>query len=547
MGASQTGTVGQYLAARLYQAGLKHIFGVPGDYVLSFFDCLEESGMRVICTCNELNAGYAADAYARENGAGGVCVTYGVGGFSLFNAVVGSHAERLPVIVVSGGPKLSERSDHHLLHHTIGDMNLQYRIYQEITIASVILTNPQQAPRQIDETITACLRYKRPVYIEIPTDLVNKPCRKAGPFEIDTTIYSDRPALGEAVEEAADILRKAEDPVILAGVEAHRLGARRELQELVDKSGYPFVVTLLGKSVIPEQHPQFAGIYGGAASRKSAWDLAHGADVILSLGALMTDIQIGKDRTLLELSRMISANSDNVRIKHHVYNHVSLKDFIIALKDALPAGTADPAKFRHPSEDMKTEFIPEAGKKITARRFYQRINRFIDKNTTIIADTGDALFSAANLFLPEGCMFIDQAFYLSIGYSVPAALGAKLASPGRRPVVFVGDGAFQMTAQELSTIIRHRLNPVFFLLNNQGYTVERVIHDGPYNDIFTWKYHKFPELFDSGWGFEVRTEDDLEKALEKAEKNNGETAFIEVHLDKWDCSENLKKLARDIK
>ncbi|MDP8262002.1 MAG: thiamine pyrophosphate-binding protein [Candidatus Ancaeobacter aquaticus] len=544
---AESTTVGKYLAHRLGQAGLKHIFGVPGDYVLSFFDCLEESNIEVVCNCNELNAGYAADGYARINGIGAVCITYGVGAFSVFNAVVGSFAERLPVVVISGGPKISERQHHHLLHHTIGDMNLQYRIYEEIMAASVILTSADQAPSQIDETISTCLRSRRPVYIEVPMDIVTKPCRVPGPFTIDTDIKSDEEAVTEALNDAVSILTNAKKPVILAGVEVHRLDIRKDLEDFITHSGYPYSTTLLGKSVIPEKHPQFIGIYGGAASREYARKTIEEADVILCLGTLMTDVQIGQGEALLDSSRMIVANSDNVKIKHHVYNSVSLKDFINGLAQKLPKGKADTESIEHPSKDLEDEYIAIPDQKLTLRRFYQRVNRFIEKNNIIVTDTGDAIFCTGNMYLPEGVDFVDQAFYLSIGYSVPATLGVKLAAPDKRPITFVGDGAFQMTAQELSTIIRHNLNPIIFLINNEGYTIERVLDDGPYNDLQMWKYNMLPEVFNGPKGFEVKTEGDLEKALASAQDNPDSLAFIEVHFDRWDCSESLQKLGKGFK
>ncbi|MBF0495061.1 MAG: alpha-keto acid decarboxylase family protein, partial [Deltaproteobacteria bacterium] len=231
MSQENTSTIGKYLTTRLEQVGLKHIFGVPGDYVLQFFDCLEASSMKVICTCNELNAGYAADAYARINGAGAVCVTYGVGGFSLLNAVMGAYAERLPIIVISGSPKIAEYRHPHLLHHTIGDMNLQLRIYEHVTAASVILTNPERAPKQIDDTITTCLRTRRPVYLEIPVDMVDRPCPEPGPFQVNVSIGSDPEALAEAVAETANMLAQAKNPAILAGVENQRMGSQDELRQ----------------------------------------------------------------------------------------------------------------------------------------------------------------------------------------------------------------------------------------------------------------------------------------------------------------------------
>ena len=538
-------TVGKYLTTRLEQAGLKHIFGVPGDYVLHFFDDLEKSAMDMVCTCNELNAGYAADAYARMNGVGAVCVTYGVGGFSIFNAVVGSYAERLPIIVISGSPKLSDRANPHLLHHTTGDLNLQYKIYEQATVASVILVSPEQAPQQIDDTIAACLRARRPVYIEIPMDIVSMPCRQPAPITFDTTISSDKETLEEAISEAVKILAGAKKPVILAGVECHRLGEIESLKRLINHTGYPFATTMLGKSLISESHPQFVGVYYGAVGGEPGRKAVEEADVVLNLGALATDINLGMWTTKLEPAHMIIANSDKVRISHHTYDHVNLNNFIDMLIEKLPEGSFHGSKTEHPKDRLKRKFTAEKDWAITIERFYERINHFIENNNIVITDTGDSLFNVAELFIPGDAQVIAQAFYLSIGYAVPATLGAQLAQKGRRAIVFVGDGAFQMTAhQEVSTLVRHKLNPIIFLMNNDGYTIERVMKDGHYNDIQMWQYHKLPEVFNGGWGCRVHTEGELEDALLKAQKNHNILAFIEVMLDKWDCSIGLKRIGK---
>lgn len=535
-------TVGRYLVARLEHAGLKHIFGVPGDYVLGLFDLLEKSRLKVVCTCNELNAGYAADAYARLNGIGAVCVTYGVGGFSLMNAVVGACAERIPLVVISGAPRIFERSHHHLLHHTTGDMNLQYAMYEKLAVASCALTSPEQAPGQIDRTIEACLQFKRPVYLEVPTDIVSAPCRAPGPFAPPPALASDPACLREAVAEAAALLEQAERPVILAGVESHRLGIRKELQALVEHSGYPFATGLLGKTVIPEEHPQFIGVYGGVASWESARKIVRGAEIILCLGTLMTDIEIGGCAPLLDPGRMIVANSDRVRIKHHTYSRISLRDFMLGLTACLPkAERVTVANPWHPSRAVRERYAPRPAQKLTVRRFYRRMHTFLDGRSVVLGDSGDSIFNVATLYLPRGAVCIDQAFYLSVGYSVPGALGAALAAPDSRVAAFVGDGAFQMSGQEFSTIAREGLNPVIFVMNNDGYTIERLILDGPFNDLQRWNYAAIPAVFGGGWGRTVETEGDLEEALAEAARRSGEPALIEVRLDRTDCSEAVRR------
>ncbi len=538
MAEKRRSTVGAYLIKRLEQAGLRHIFGIPGDYVLELFQYLEKSNLKMVCNCNELNAGYAADAYARMSGLSAVCVTYGVGGYSLFNAVVGAFAERIPLVVISGAPRIFERSHHHLLHHTTGDMNLQYTMYEKVTVSSCALINPEQAPTQIDKTIEACLKFKRPVYIEVPVDIVSMPCRRPGPFMVDTVLTSDKPSLEEAVSESAELLNKARRPVILVGVESHRLGIRGELQNFVERSGYPFASSLLGRTVIPEEHPQFIGVYGGYASWESARKLVHEADIILCLGTIMTDIEIGGSKPLLDPGRMIVANSDRVRIKHHIYNHISLKDFMAGLKAGLKKRkTIKISSACYPSSVLRGEYRPRPRHKITVRRFYQRMNSFINGSSVVIGETGDSIFNVANMSLPKGASCIGQAFYLSIGYATPATLGAGLAAQDSRVIAFVGDGAFQMTAQELSTIIREKLNPVIFVMNNEGYTIERVMADGAFNDLQSWRYSELPAVLGGGWGCVVQTEADLEAALLRTSQRKTELALIEVRLDRMDCSE----------
>jgi indolepyruvate decarboxylase len=546
VGHANTVSIGKYLADRLQQVGLKHIFGVPGDYVLGFFKYLEESPIQVVCTCNELNAGYAADAYARLNGVGAACVTYGVGGLSIFNAAAGAYAERVPLIVISGGPGLAQRPGHMLLHHTIGDMKVQLRAYEQITAASIILTSPEKAPEQIDETISTCLRSRRPVYIEIPVDMVDKPCRKGGPIQVDKKIPSDREALAEAIAETAAMLGRAKKPVVIAGIETHRLGLQMELEQIIDLTGYPFVTTLLSKSVIQEQHPQFAGLYCGKLGRPDVCRFVEDADAILCLGVLMTDLDLGGHTSGLDASKMIVANADSVGIRHHVYQEVSLSDFLEGLQASLAGERLGAGKVHRPAKPKLNESVtPTRDRKITCQYFYERVNHFLRKNDIVLADAGDSLFNAANMVLPEGATFIGQAFYVSIGYSVPATMGIKMAVPDRRTLTFVGDGAFQMTVQEVSTLIRNRLDPIIFVMNNDGYTIERMLHDGAFNDLQMWKYHRLPDVFGGGHGYEVRTEGDLEDALRKIETDPDALTLIEVHLDRLDCSQSLKNLKKN--
>ena len=533
-------TVGSYLVRRLEEAGLKHVFGIPGDYVLRFYDLLVDSSMQVVGTCTEAGAAFAADAYARVNGLGAVCVTYCVGGLNTLNAAAEAYAEKSPLIVISGAPGLRERFRHPLLHHRVRDFNTQRRIFDEVTVASAALEDPAKAPAQIDEAIAACRRHKRPVYIELPRDMVDRPCAAPGPWLAEEP-KSDPAALHEALDEAAAMLRRAKRPVILAGVEIHRFGLQDSLVRLVERTGYPVAATLLGKSVISEVHPQYLGVYEGAMGREDVRRAVEGADAVLILGAFMTDINLGVFTAYLDVSRSISATTERIAIKHHHFEDVTLRDFIHGLLHA-PIGRRH--KTLVPPKPPSKPFRPQRRRPVSVRRFFARLNDFLEDDFAVICDPGDSLFGAADLTIHRRTEFLSPAYYASMGFAVPAALGVQIGKRRLRPIVLVGDGAFQMTGMELSTIARHGLNPIVFVLNNKGYTTERFIHDGPYNDIPNWAYHRMPELLGAGWGCEAHTEGDLEDALAVARANTQCFSLINVHLEPRDASAALQRLAR---
>jgi indolepyruvate decarboxylase len=536
----ETMTVGRYLLQRLEERGLKHVFGVPGDYILGFYDLLSRSRLALVGTCSEAGAGFAADAYARVNGLGCVCVTYCVGGLNALNAVAGAYAEKSPLILISGAPGLRERVRSPLLHHRVKDFNTQRLIFEQVTVASAALEDPARAPAQIDDVIAACIRHKRPVYLELPRDMCDRPCPKPVPLSPEPPAR-DPETLREALDEAASMLRSARNPVILAGVEIHRFGLQSSLIRLVERTGYPVAATLLGKSVISERHPQYLGIYEGAMGREEVRRAVESADCLLMLGEFMTDIDLGIFTAHLEVSRTINANSERIAIKHHQFEGLALRDFIHGLLTAPIGRRRKTAAMRRREH---TPFRPEPKRPVTVRRFFARMDDFLEDDFVVISDIGDSLFGAADLTIHRRTEFISPAYYTSMGFAVPAAVGAQIRNPRLRPIVFVGDGAFQMTGQELSTVVRYGLNPIVFVLNNKGYTTERFIQEGPYNDLHEWRYHLMPQLLGAGWGCEVRTEGELEAALVQARRNTHSFSIVNVHLDPLDRSDALERLAR---
>ena len=542
-------TVAEYLLIRLKQIGVDHIFGVPGDFVLGFFNQVLKSKVSYVGTCNELNAAYAADGYARIRGVGAFSSTFGVGELSALNGVAGAYAERVPVVVITGSPATINFRTRPLLHHTLDDYRIPLRMYEKITAASTQLASGETAPAEIDRVLSACLYYQQPVYISLPSDVVMMKCKRPDAFLFPMHAPSDPETLAEAINEALAMLVKAQKPVVIGGVELIRFKLQKEFAELIDKTGFPFATMMLGKTVLSEQHPQFIGIFEGERSRTYVQDRIGNADCILQLGNLMTDFNTGGFTTNLDDSKTISANLNFVKIRHHDYENVYLGDFIsgltkklqhrdIASMDIQCAGNS--CVHRHTAQ-----YLPDTRQPLTIKRFFDRMSHFVKNDSIVIAETGVSLFSAAEMLMPEGTTFIGQTFYGSIGYTVGATLGAAMAAPGRSVVLFVGDGAFQVTCQDLSTIIRCGLKPVICLLNNDGYTIERVIVDRSYNDIQPWRYHKLVDVFGGGLGIDVHTEGELEDALVKAGTAEG-LVFIEVHTGRMDCPESLRSAGRSM-
>ena len=530
--------IGQYLIQQLYAHGVRHVFGIPGDYVLGFYDQLSKSKLRIVNTCDEQGAGFAADAYARVRGLGAVCVTYCVGGLKVANTTAEAFAEKSPVVVISGAPGMKERRKNPLLHHKVREFDTQKKVFEQLTVAATVLSEPQTAFQEIDRVLHAALRFKQPVYVELPRDMVDVP---GIPHHRTLEIHerSNRRSLRAALAEAGEMIEGARQPVILADVEVHRFGLQEWVLDLVEKTGIPVAATMLGKSVIGEQHPLYLGVYEGAMGRDDVRRYVESSDCVIFLGAFMTDINLGVYTARLDPVRSIYANSEKLSIGYHTYEEVRFKDFLAGL---LGLGLRRRAAHKMPHPAPIRPFAAKGGK-LTVKRLFERLNAFLSANTVVVADVGDALFGAADLFIRERTEFISPAYYTSMGFAVPASVGVQLANPKLRPLVLVGDGAFQMTGMELATVARNALNPVVVVLNNRGYGTERQIQDGPYNDLWPWDYSRLPEVLGAGRGFIVQTEADLDGALAQAQRWTESFCLLDVHLAPLDHSPALDRLA----
>lgn len=530
-------TIGEYLIQKLYEHGLRHAFGIPGDYVLAFYKQLYESKIKVINTCDEQAAGYAANAYARVRGLGAVCITYGVGGLKVVNTTAQAYAEESPVVVISGAPGIKEQAGNPLLHHKAKNFDTQLKIFEQLTVAQTVLDNPATAGREINRVLGAAICYRRPVYIELPRDMVSE---KVFPVEEALILPDmDKGPFKEAISEAAEMINQAKRPVLVAGVELLRYGMHTAFRQLAEKTNLPVTSTILGKSAFGERHPLYLGLYEGGMSREQVRQYVEASDCLILLGVLLTDLDLGIFTANLDQGNSIYSTSEKTSIRFHTYNAVYLNGFLRGLLTADIHRRPDPEIPHAAAPDV---FQPVPNTKVTVERLFQRLDTFFDEDTFVIADTGDALFASADIAIPRATEFMSSAYYATLGFAVPASIGVQLALPHLRPLVLVGDGAFQMTGMELSTAARYGLNPIVIVLNNSGYGTERPMLDGKFNDVAPWQFSRLPELFGAGKGFEVHTEEELDKALAAARDYKDGFCILDVHLGQYDFSPVLQRM-----
>jgi indolepyruvate decarboxylase len=535
-------SIGEYLIRRLQDYGIRDVFGIPGDYILSFYTMLEQSPLRTIGCTREDCAGFAADAYARVHGMGALCVTYCVGGLSVCNSIAGAYAEKSPVVMITGSPGLRERIQNPLLHHMVRNWRTQYDVFERLTCAGTELADPLTAFSEIDRVLATCARFKRPVYIEIPRDMVHVRPETSPPYK-DLEQRSDTRALAEAVDETIERIKNARQPVFLLGVEIHRFGLQEEAVKLAEQSGIPMAATMLGKGVVAETHPLYMGLYEGALGNEEITKYVEASDCVIMLGTFMTDINLGIGTAELDLGDCIYVTSEQCRVRYHHYHDVRLEDFVHALATRHPKPKTPPPPA--PTDYKKEPFTLRPADKITVTRMIDRLDEQLEDGTVVIADVGDALFGATELTTHGRTEFISPAYYTSMGFAVPAALGVHVARPTARVVAIVGDGAFQMTGMEFANLVRYKFPSIVIVLDNRGYGTERLLHPGDwkFNDIPPWQYHRLPELFGGGKGYLIKTEAEFDAALNGAWKEKTGPSILHVIIDQNDCSRALSRLA----
>jgi TPP-dependent 2-oxoacid decarboxylase len=526
--------IGDFLLRRLEEAGVRHLFGVPGDYNLELLQQLQDHGaLKWIGTCSELNASYAADGYSRLNGIGALLVTNGVGPLAAINGVGGAYSEHVPVICIAGSIPLRSIDRGLGMHHTMADGSYDHFIdaYARVTAACARLT-PRNAATEIDRLILTAWREKLPVYMELPSDIAYLDIEVPADPLVLAQPPSDPERLRSCIAAIAERLSAATSPAILVDADADRFGVASVLMELAEKLQAPIAVIIAAKAVIDETFAHYLGVYNGKASEPQVREAIETSDCLLAVGYRPIEVTTG-DFTAALPTNTIHARGYSVDVGDDNYQAMTLQEVLKGVTDAVP-----PAKPRAPRQVVATAAAMHAdvSAKLTQAAYWQAMQGYLREGDVLFVDNGTA-FTLFGLKFPPKCTLVGSVNWGSIGYSVGALLGALTAAPERRHILFVGDGSFQVSAQELSTILRHDHKPVIFLVNNGGYTIERgyLGKDETYNDIANWSYADLPKVFrrdTSARSFVVRTVGDLQKALGAP---NDTLIFVESIMNAYDA------------
>lgn len=569
----ETIKLAEYLFTRLRQLGVETIHGVPGDYNLELLDYVEPSGLHWTGSCNELNGGYAADGYARIKGIGALITTFGVGELSAINAIAGAYAELSPVVHIVGTPSRQQNQSRALIHHTLndGEYGRFADMYKHVTIAQADLSDPRTATQLLDAALAQCLLHSRPVYIQVPLDMVAKQVNSAA---LANPVVAPLGVEGHDLETVSKVITErmsaAKKPMILVDGESLAYGILGELDQLIKKTGWPTWTSNFGKGLVDETMSNVRGVYMGIYSSQEDQDYFNSADLVLCFGPHFSGVNSYFGTSIPSVKTTVYFKATSVVIGDDVHRDLPAKLILSKVVDQI-----DSASLQKASSELKPFQgvlpLPEGANdsdKLTQKSLFSVLQGCIRPGDIILGETGTAGYGARALKLPKHARLFNPVTWLSIGYMLPATQGAALAQreldqagkwQGRedgvlpRAFLLIGDGSFQMTVQELSTIVREKLNVTIVLLNNDGYTIERCIHgkDQGYNDVARWNYLKAPALFgaDENGDYKAHTAratqvGELRKALEQMDGRKGVAGLemIEVMLDREDALPPLSNL-----
>ena len=534
----------EYLVKKLEELGVNDFFGLPGDYNFNILYAIENNPNTnwIACT-NELNAGYAADGYARERGFGAIVTTYGVGELSAMNAIAGSYAENVPVIHIVGVPSTKCIADKTRVHHNFQDVEpfIYAETFKNVTETTAFL-NRDNAKMEIDRVLKAFVKERKPVYIAIPIDIAKM---EISDRDVDYNWDSDSETLNKVVNMIEEKIRKSKKPVILGDTLIKRFDSRIEYKEFVEKSGIPATNFLMGTNLLDSDLKNNLGTYFASLANPVAQKYLEETDCLIAVGAIYSDLNSFGFKLPYKINSQVAIYGTHTYVEGIRYDNIKMSDVLSALTNLV-----EPKEFiieKTPVGYEKTS-IPTG--KLTSEYIYPRLQEFLKENDILIAETGIIPQGVAQIKFPKNSELVTQTLWGSIGWATPATLGTGLASSSKRVILFTGEGSHQLTALELGSMLRYGIKPVVIVLNNKGYTIERVLSDNPddkFNDVMQMNYSKFARVFEGDiWSTRVETQDDFDKALKVTQIMN-KLCYIEVCTDSDDMPELTKKMIASFK
>ncbi len=532
--------VARVLLEALKAHGAREVFGIPGDFALPFFKVIEESEVLPLYTLShEPGVGFAADAAARAScGIGVAAVTYGAGALNMVNPVAGAFAEKSPVVVVSGAPGKSESGRGLLLHHQVKTIDSQLAIFREVTCDQARLDDASTAPARIARVLRNCLTYSQPVYIELPRDMVNVPCE---PVVAAAELPFDEDALEACAGEILRRLRDAERPVMMVGVEVRRFGLEHKVAALARRLGVPLVTSFMARGLLTGTSAPALGTYLGVAGAPSITQRVEGSDALLLLGVIVCDGNFAVSAQQIDLRKTIQALDRRVTMGYHTYPEIPLPALVDALLARAPQSTSvmDAQPQRYP-RGLVADDAP-----ITPTDVATAINDLMAQGHRfpIAADMGDCLFTAMDI---EHTALVAPAYYATMGFGVPAGLGVQ-ATLGKRALILVGDGAFQMTGWELGNCRRYGWDPVVLVLNNMSWEMLRTFQpESKFTAMDDWHFADLAAPL-GGAGMRVRTRRELRDALARAVEARGSFQLVEIMISRGVLSDTLQRFVAGVK
>ena len=540
-------SVSDYLISRLADLGVEEFFGLPGDYNFNIISSVENNKKTnwIGCT-NELNAGYAADGYARIKGYGALITTYGVGELSAMNAIAGSMSEFVPVVKITGVPETKYINQNTLIHHNLNTPDYQafIKAYSNVVETAAFL-NENNAKEEIDRVLNVLINTKKPVYIAIPVDICNKIIDDTYSVEVQK---SDENNLNKAVNSALELIENSQNPVILADVMVKRFCAKEQLYEFVRKTNYPVTTFLMSKDLInDEEFANYLGTYTGKNGNLNAYRTVNNSSCPIFIGAVISDINTHGFDLKFNPDDFINIQSDFTVVKNKMYKNVLMKDILEILAKKVTNKFTGQCDYDY----FYTKVEPSENK-INSEYFYYKLQEFLHEGDNLVLETGLINLAGAKLKIKKNLSITNHILWGSIGWATGAALGVDLADKNARTILVTGEGSHQLSAQEISTMMRNNLKPVIFVINNGGYTIERLLSKDPmdkFNDIAGWNYSKLPYVFgENVYSISVSNDIELDEAFKTIEKEQqNKMCYIEMHFDMFELPELAKESMNNLK